>query len=58
MPHVTQTIPIGERIGMDILLVGITWSTLLEEVNELDSDLGYTLLFMSNFNLLHCQHFK
>lgn len=58
MPHMIQTLLIVERIGMEILLVGKTWSNLLEEVNELDNDLGYTPISMSNFNLLHCQHFK
>ena len=42
MPHMTRTLPTGEKIGTEMLPVGTTWSNLLQEVNNLDGDLGYT----------------
>ena len=58
MPHMTRTLPTGEKIGTEMLPVGTTWSNLLAEVNNLDKDLGYTPVSMSSFSRLHRQHFK
>ena len=58
MPHMTRTLPTGEKIGTEMLPVGTTWTNLLEEVNDLDKDLGYAPVSMSNLSRLHRQHFK
>ena len=42
MPHMTQTLPTGEKIGLEMLPMGTTWSNLSEEVNDLDKNLGHT----------------
>ena len=44
MPHMTRTLP--------------TWCNLLQEVNNLDIDIGYTPRSMSIFSRLHRQHYK
>ena len=58
MPHMTRTLPTGEKIGTEMLPVGTTWCNLLQEVNNLDGDLGYTPISTSTFSRLHRQHYK
>ena len=58
MPHMTRTLPNGDKIGTEMLPVGTTWTNLLGEVNDLDKDLGYAPVSMANFSRLHRQQFK
>jgi hypothetical protein len=58
MPHMTRTLPNGEKIGTEMLPVGTTWTNLFGEVNDLDKDLGYAPVSMANFSRLHRQQFK
>ena len=53
MPHTTQTLPTSEKIRMEMLHVGTTWSNLLHEVNDLDRELGYTPIFVLSFSHLY-----
>ena len=58
MPHMTRTLPTGKKIGTEMLPVGTTWSNLLQEVDNLDGDLGYAPISMSSFSRIHRQHYK
>ena len=53
MSHMTQTLPTVEKMGIEMLHVGTTWSNLLQEMKDLKGDLVYTPIFVSSFNRLH-----